>query len=232
MRRDILWWGFIAAVLLLLCSLVLCKPAKADIRVNLVTRLNELMDDANNRKMTQANKILFLNGMGREYGRRGLYIKRDTVITAANTESYALNSDFAGALQGSYLKVGQRRTILPVIDRDSAFRIPDVTPGVVSYLFIEEDGRLGMQATPLRADTIILTYYAMPAALSGDSTEWALPDYYEEPALYEAAASCLLKVATAEAQTKAQLLIQIAAAKLEELRNAPSQSRVIKDTPR
>jgi hypothetical protein len=222
--------GLLAGILIFAAAT--CSPADAAIRVNLVTRLNELLDDANNRKMSAANKILFMDDIGKEYGRRGLYVKRDTVLLVAETERYTLNSDFAGVLQGAYLKSGQDRTILPIIDRDSAFRIPDVKAGVVSYLFVEEDGSLGVHAIPLYADTIVLLYYATPAALSGDSTEWGLPDYYEGAALFEAAASCLLKIGTAEAQAKATSFLGIAAAKLDELRNAPSQTRKIGDTPR
>ena len=221
-------------VILVLMALFCAAPAYAGIRVNLIVRVNELMDDANNRKMSAVNKILFLDGIGREYGRRGLYVKRDTIVTVANTESYTIadsSLDFAGALQGAYLKRGQTRVVLPVIDRDSAFRVPDVKPGIISYLFVEEDGKLGTLSVPLRADTLVLLYYALPAALSGDSVEWALPDYYEEPALYEVAASCLMKVATAEAQAKAQALLQIAATKLADLRNPPGQTRKIGDAP-
>ena len=226
-------------VILVLMALFCAAPAYAGIRVDLIARVNELMDDANNRKMSAVNKILFLDGIGREYGRRGLYVKRDTIVTVANTESYTIadsSLDFAGALQGAYLKRGQTRVVLPVIDRDSAFRVPDVKPGVISYLFVEEDGKLGTLSVPLRADTLILLYYAVPAALAEDTTtagaEWALPDFYEDAALRITASKCLLRMQTTWALERSALLYQTGWADIESLKMFTPQSRQVGDAPR
>lgn len=210
---------WLVALLLIPCA------AQADIRTNLLTRLNQIMDDASNAKMTAANKYVVMNEVGREFGRRGLYVKRDTIVTSANTEAYNLNSDFAGSVAGAYLKNGQERRVLPVIPRDSAFSIPKTTAGVVSYLFVETDGRLGVHAIPLYSDTIILLYSAYPSALSGDSTEWDLPDHYEHAALFEVAADCLRKLPTAEGRAAADACNAVAAKKLEELQIPAPQSR-------
>ena len=232
LAHDVVWHF----ALRLICGLVLffamttCSHAAT--RAGLLVRLNELMDDASNIKMTSANKILFLDGVGREYGRRGLYIKRDTIITAANTELYTLNTDFAGGITGAYLKIGQQRTVLPVIDRDSAFRIPDVSPGEISYAFIESDGKLGLHAIPIEADTIILLYFAYPGALSEDTTEWTLPNHYEEAALYETASNCLFKIGTAQAQAQAATFKAVAESKLDALLNPTTQTRELGDTKR
>lgn len=216
----------------LMTLIVGSPPVRADIRVNLLTRLNQIMDDVDNRKMSQTNKLLFLDAVGREYGRRGFYIKRDTVLTTDQVELYDLNSDFAGIIHGAYLKTGDRRVVLPVIDRDSAFKMPDVKPGVISYAFIESDGKLGLQAIPVRVDTVVLLYFAYPAALSGDSTEWSLPNHYEDAALFQTAADCLRKIGTAEAQRKADIDAQVAESKLSTLANPDTQSRQVGTTDR
>ena len=226
------WWS----VLLLL---LFVAPVQAATRDSLIARLNEYLSDTTNRWMSSAHKLQMLDATGRELGRRGLYVKRDTIVTVANTESYTIADsalDFAGALQGAYLKRGQTRVVLPVIDRDSAFRVPDVKPGVISYLFVEEDGKLGTLSVPLRADTLILLYYAVPAALAEDTTtagaEWALPDFYEDAALRITASKCLLRMQTTWALERSALLYQTGWADIESLKMFTPQSRQVGDAPR
>lgn len=228
-----LWGNFAVGVLFaVVLWFLFTQCAHAGIRSNLLTRLNEYMDDANNIKMSSANKIIFLDAAGRELGRMGLYIKRDTVITAANTELYSLNSDFAGVIQAAYRKHNKDRSVLPVIDRDSAYKIFETSVSDLQYVFVEDNSRLGVMGLPIRADTIILTYYATPAALSGDSTEWDLPDYYEEAGVKLTAAFCLLKIGTASAQAQAAVLRQSALEEIEALKNPTTQTRQAGDTPR
>lgn len=228
-RHDVITVGWFVAVFTLLGFLV-CQEAKAGIRLDILAKMNELMDDANNRKMSQASKVLFLDDIGREYGRRLLYVKRDTILTVANQELYTPNSDFAGVLQSAYKKAGATRTVLTVLGRDSVLKLPETS--LLLYLFVETDGRIGFQGIPKAADTVILLYGAYPAALSGDSTEWDLPNHYERPAYMEAAAVCLDKIGTAEAQGKAEGLRAAAAVLLSELQNPAPQSRNIGVSPR
>jgi len=228
-RRDVLFWGWIVAVLILF-GFLCCKQADAAIRVNILTKVNQLVDDANNRKMSQANKILFLDDIGKEYGRRLLYVKRDTILTVANQELYSPNSDFAGVLQSAYKKAGATRSVLTVLGRDSVLKLPETNQ--LLYLFVETDGKIGFQGIPKSADTVILLYGAYASALSGDSTEWDIPDHYERPAYYEVAASILDRVGTAEAQAKAADYRNVAAALLSELQNPQSQSRNVGVSPR
>jgi hypothetical protein len=210
-----------------------CSTAKADIRVNLVNRLDEILNDQDNTMMSEANKIVFLDAVGVEYGRRGFYIKRDTITTTSQTETYALNTDFAGTVEGAYLKRGNMRVTLPVIDRDSAFRLSaTLNVGEIAYVYVGKDGRLGVEALPLRVDTIILSYSAYPAALSGDSTEWDLLDWCEQAAVFEAAADIIHKEKTVWAEAKATAFLNTAKEKLAEMRDPPSDSRKVGITDR
>jgi hypothetical protein len=204
-----------------------CRLAPAAIRVNLITRLNQIMDDADTRKMSAANKYAILDQVGREYGRRGLIIHRDTVITSVDAESYTFNSDFAGGLQAAYTKHGPMRKGLVITDRDSAFRAVQVDEGVLTYAFVDQDGRLGLHSIPKRADTVILLYFAFSTPLVSDSTEWEVPDAYEDAALYDVAARALFKIGTSESQGKSARAGFVADSLLSELRNPVPQTRSV-----
>ena len=202
-----------------------CRLAPAAIRVKLITRLNQIMDDPDTRKMSAANKYIILDQVGREYGRRGLIIHRDTISTAKDVETYAFNSDFAGGLQSAYIKAGQSRRELLIVGRDSAFSAPSVTAGNVQYAFVEGDNRLGLHGIPMKVETIILLYFAFAAPLVTDSTEWEVPDAYEDAALYDVASRALFKIGTAESQGKSASAANTADSLLAELRNPMPQTR-------
>jgi hypothetical protein len=222
----------LASVLLFLLT---CGPGpvKADIRVNLISRLNQLIDDpAGDRKATAAQKYAILNQIGREYGRRGLIVKRDTITTSPNVESYALNADCAGGVQSAYVKRGLTRKGLAIVDRDSAFNAVQVASGVLTYAFMDQDGRIGFQSMPMKLDTVIVLYYAYAAAMATDSTEWDIPDHYEGAALLDAAQIVLFKIGTAEAQERSIRAGMMGDTLLNELRNPPTQTRQIGETLR
>ncbi len=214
-------------VWLVMVALVMgnCRLAPAAIRSDLITRLNQIMDDPDTRKMSAANKYAILDQVGREYGRRGLIIHRDTILTVKEVETYAFNSDFAGGFQSAYIKTGQSRRELLIVGRDSAFSAPSVMAGDVQYAFVEGDNRLGLHGIPMKAETIILLYFAFAAPLVTDSTEWEVPDAYEDAALYDVAARALFKIGTAEAQRKSAEAGLVADSLLSELRNPIPQTR-------
>lgn len=207
--------------------LLLAVPAKADIRVNLITRLNQIVDDPlGDRKMSQANKVAILNQVGREYGRRGLIVNRDTIITEDSTEMYPSNSDFAGSLQSAYWKEGFFRKGLRIVARDSAFTLPrDEDDPALKYIYVDQDGQIGFEPIPQRVDTVILLYYAHAATLTNDSVEWEIPDAYEDAALYDAAQRIHFKIGTAESQAKAQEAGRISDSLLGELMLPMPQAR-------
>lgn len=186
-------------LMLLLFSIGTAEAARRD---TLIIRLNELIDDAGNNKMSAANKILFLNTVGRQYGARGAYMKRDTIIMVANQELYSLNTDFAGTIHSAYRKLGQDRTILPVMSRMEVDFAPNVEYGVVEYVFYEMDSsaQMGVHNLPLNTDTVILQYFAYPEEMNADGDEWPLSDQYENAALYECASQILSTIPTAQAQ--------------------------------
>lgn len=211
-----------------LCALAVlgnCRLAPAAIRVNLITRLNQIMDDVDGRKMSTANKTVIMDQVGREYGKRGLIIHRDTILTAPEVETYALNSDFAGGLQSAYIKKKFFRQALAIINRDSSFNAPQVNAGDVKFIFVEQDGRIGVHAIPTKQDTIIVLYFAFSTPMVSDSTEWEVPDAYEDAALYDVASRALFKIGTAESQGKAASAGYIADSLLSELRNPIPQTR-------
>lgn len=180
-------------LLMLLVLVLLPFTAKADIKVNLLDRLNTKLSDESNLMLDSVSKYKMLDEVAREMARRGVYLKRDTILTADSTEYYAgLNSDYAGTIESAYIKNEFDRKFLPIIDRDSALNVPDVKEGVLTYIWWEQDTTLGVHAIPRRVDTIILRYYAYPPSLSdgGDSLEWSLPDGLEGAALELTAAKC------------------------------------------
>lgn len=186
-----LWYSLGALVLLTFAlSLLTCEPAPAAIRVDLLTRLDTKIQDGNNQMLDSTEKISILDEVGREMGRLGFYIKRDTILTVNGQEIYGFNTDYAGGLRGAYLKKNNTRIVLPVIDRETAFKLPKGDAGDISYVYIDADDSLGVEAIPIREDTIILLYFAYPAVLSGDSIEWDLPDGLEGAALDGAASKC------------------------------------------
>lgn len=191
---------------LMLLLLFLPPTAEAAIRDTLIIRLNELIDDAGNNKMSAANKVLFLNTVGREYGARGAYMKRDTIIMVANQELYSLNTDFAGTIRSAYKKLGQERTVLPVMSREEVDFAPTVEYGVVEYIYFEMDSsaQMGVHNLPLNTDTIIIQYFAFPEEMNAGSDEWPLSDQYENAALYECASQILSTIPTAQAQSMSQ----------------------------
>ncbi len=190
-------------VLMTLALLLLFMgTAEAANRDTLIIRLNELIDDAGNNKMTAANKILFLNTVGRQYGARGAYMKKDTITMVKDQEHYALNTDFAGTIHSAYKKDGQERTVLPVMSRLDVDFAPTVDYGDVAYVYFERDSvaQMGVHNIPVNADMIIIQYFAFPEEMNAGTDEWPLSDQYENAALYECASQILSTIPTAQAQ--------------------------------
>jgi hypothetical protein len=227
MKWRILFW--MALTVFVLLGAVMIHNAEAAQRSVLITRLNEYMDDASNRKMTEANKILFMDAVGRELGRAGLYIRRDTILLADSTELYTVNSDFAGIIHSAYIKRNYERTIMRVVDRDSVFNL-QVPEGVnVYYVFVEEDTLIGVHNIPIRQDSLVLLYNAAVPALTNDTTEWRLADHWEDAALMLTAAKALRKVGTAEEQARAGAFFQFGIATLQFIGAPPGVIRQLGD---
>ena len=92
--------------LTLLCAAILTMPAYADDGADVLLDLDEYTDDANDSKMTGAQKLRFLNKAGRELGKSLVYPLFDTIITVVDQESYAMNSDAVGVLRGGFSAAG------------------------------------------------------------------------------------------------------------------------------
>jgi hypothetical protein len=214
---------------LLVLFLLLPAVASAEIRVNLLTRLNQYMDDSTNWKMSQANKILFLDATARELGRSFLYSQDTTVVTAANTDAYTMPSDFAGAIKAAYIRSGTARAYLRVGDPEIVREAESPSPGNVQYAYIGAENELMLEAIPLLAETLIVSYFAIPAALSGDSTEWDLPDEYEDAALRITASKCLVRIPIPWQQERSQFLYQTGWADIERLKNSTPRTVKMQD---
>lgn len=205
----------------LLILLLLCAPAWADERSDLVGDLNEYVDDANNEKMTEAQKIRFLDKAGKELGEARVYHKLDTVVTVSGQENYALNSDAAKALRGVYVKRDRKRAYIQVVEFKDLPALPEPEGQALGYAFVSLEGQLGLRAIPTAAETLIVSYYAYPAALSTDSTEWDIPDAFEDAGLRITAHKILLKIETAWAATKRQECYTTGWADVERLGGTP-----------
>lgn len=222
----------VLAICCLLFAAIFAGECHADIRVNLLSRLNQYMDDAGNTKMSQANKVLFLNAIGKEFGRLGFYLKRDTVITVASTELYAANSDFAGMIHAAYAKVGDVRTVVRVVPRDSVFLAPPSASRSTTFMFVEDNANYGIDPLPIGVDTFIVIYHAHPAALTGDSTEWSLADDAEDAALQIVASRCLMKLPTVWASERSLALEASGWRVVARMMNPESLTRQVGDSPR
>ena len=183
-RWKILFWMTLAVVVVLSARLV-----KADIRMNLMTRLDVKIHDSSNLMLDSTSKIAILDEVGQEFGRRLLFVKRDDITLIKDSADYAAPSDFAGAIRGAYIRDGYDLTFLTVVNFEDMNHVPDAD-GLVAYIYVAADGRVGLYEIPVAPSSLVMSYYAYPAALSGDSTEWDIPDGLEGAALDLAAAKC------------------------------------------
>ena len=230
MGRRILVWLVFALVVMSL-AIILDSECRADLRINLVTRLDEYCDDVSNRKMSAANKLVILEAVGRELGRLGFVLKRDSIITAKNTEMYSAKYNFAGALNAAYHKEGASRTVVRVVPRDSVFLAPNSPSRGITFIFVEDAANYGVDPLPIGEDTFIVIYHAYPDTLTGDSTEWDIPDEYEDAALRLAASRVLMKIPTMWATQKSELYRKGAWEELGILATPQGQTRQVGDSP-
>jgi hypothetical protein len=205
----------------LVILLLICTPALADERSDLIGDLNEYVDDADNEKMTAAQKIRFLDKAGKELGEARVYHKLDTVVTVSGQENYSLNSDAAKALRGVYVKLDRKREYIQVVEVKDLPLLAEPEGQKIAYAFVSLEGQLGLRAIPTAAETLIVSYYAYPAALATDSTEWDIPDAFEDAGLRIAAAKILHKVETVWAERKRQQLYEQGWADVQRLGGTP-----------
>ena len=222
-------WSIWAVLIVIALTVWMVQCVKADTRVDLLAILNAYIGDTGNNKMSEANKILMMDATGRELGRSYVYTKLDTVLTVANTESYALNTDFAGALRSVHIKKGSSRSYVSVGSPNNIPNAADPNPGEVLYAYLGADARLVVEAIPLYAETLIVSYYALPVVLSASGTEWDLPDEYEDAAIRITAAKVLWALPTAWAIERANVFYQSGWADVERLKNAAPLTRQVGD---
>lgn len=213
--------------------LILTCCVWAETGTNVLSKLNQYVDDQKDTKMSAANKVLMLNAAATELGRANIYPRIDTIVTAAGTEAYSLEADAVGTLRGVYLKDSSDRVFLRVIDFQELASVEPPDGGAIRYAYINESGQLGVHFLPQLAETLIVSYYAYPAELTGptDSTEWAVPDVYEDAAIRIAASKVLMRVQTEWANRARQQFYETGWADVERWKVSGGERKEVGDQP-
>lgn len=215
----------------ILSMLVLAGFAFADDGDDLLTDFDEYVDDARDLKFTAVQKMRFVNQAKVEFAKALVYWKLDTIITSANTEQYALNTDNVGVLRSAYIKRQWERTFIQVIDHEDLRNLAQPDAQQILYAFVNDDGNLGLHAVPAAAETLIVSYYAEPTDIADASTEWDMPDHYEDACLRVGASKALMKIQTEWALKARQQLYEMGWADVERLKNPATETRQEGDTP-
>jgi len=95
----------------------------------------------------------------------------------------------------------------------------------IRYAYVDMTGRLGLQVIPQAAETLMVSYYAYPAAVVDDTTTWQMPDDFQDACTRIAAGKVLMKVQTEWAHRTRQQLYEEGWADVERLKNASLQKR-------
>lgn len=216
--------------LILLAVLMLAIPAQAETMRNLLTELDFYMADAGDLKASADEKIRLLNYAGREFGKSLVYVKIDTIIMAAGTDTYTMDSTAVGVLRQAYIKNGTERYFLQILDAQDVSQIEDPAGKGVQYVYVNPEGSLAVKDVPAAAETLIVSFYAFPRSIVDTTIEWDLPNAFEDAAVRVAASKGLLTVQTEWAFRARQQLYEWGWADLERLKNPSSETRQSGDT--
>lgn len=209
----------------ILLACLLATSAWADDGDDLLVDLDMYTDDASDLLHTPAQKIRFLNQAKDEFAKALVFFKLDTIITAANVESYAMNTDAVGVLRSVYIKRGYERVFLKVVDHEQLTTMNQPDAEQILFAFVNQELRLSLHAIPPNAETLIVSYYAYPADVVDSGTEWNMPDGYEDACVRVAASKALFRTQTEWAIKTRQQLYEMGWADVERLKAPSTETR-------